>query len=190
MSGTMRARLAKFGDVLFLDDTRSGVTSSGFSFWNVMVVNSEGKILYGMGAMTMTHGDDTVAWVLKSLVSMCTRIQMIAKTTLSDLGEYPNTVKVSFDTPSVMKWLPQVTFCGACTWHIMAIDFPKNLKSIKDYEGCKRFVKSNLVENTVDKSAWESLLAEVAVNGLTLLSIFSPWLNTSRGGDILGGWKT
>jgi hypothetical protein len=46
MSGRMRARLAKFGDVLFLDDTRSGVTSSGFSFWNVMVVNSEGKILY------------------------------------------------------------------------------------------------------------------------------------------------
>jgi hypothetical protein len=44
----------------------------------------------------------------------------------------------------------------------MAIDFPKtkNLKSIKDYDGCKRFVKSNLVENTADKSAWESLLAE------------------------------
>jgi hypothetical protein len=62
-----------------------------------MVVNSEGKILYRMGAMTMTHGDDAVAWVLKSLVSMFPRIQMIAKTTMPDLGKHPNMVKVSFD---------------------------------------------------------------------------------------------
>jgi hypothetical protein len=43
MSGRMRARLAKYGDVLFIDDTRSGVNSSGFSFRNVMIVNSEGR---------------------------------------------------------------------------------------------------------------------------------------------------
>ncbi len=61
-----------------------------------MVVNCEGKILYGMGAMTMTHGDDAVDWVLKSLVSMFPRIQSVAKTTMSDLGEHPNMVRPSF----------------------------------------------------------------------------------------------
>jgi hypothetical protein len=96
MSGRMRARLAKFGDVLFIDDTRSGITSSGFSFWNVMVVNCEGKILYGMGAMTMTHGDDAVDWVLKSLVNIFPGIQSVAKTTMSDLGEHTSMVKPSF----------------------------------------------------------------------------------------------
>ncbi|KAL7501890.1 hypothetical protein ACHAXN_000061, partial [Cyclotella atomus] len=57
----------------------------------------------------MTHGDDAVDWVLKSLVSMFPRIQSVAKTTMSDL---------------------------------------------------EHVVKSNLVENTVDKSEWESLLSE------------------------------
>jgi len=65
-------------------NTRNGITSSGFLFWNVMVVNCEGKILYRMGAMTMTHGDgdDAVDWVLKSLVSMFPHIQSVAKTTM------------------------------------------------------------------------------------------------------------
>jgi hypothetical protein len=49
-----------------------------------------------MGAMTMTHGDDAVDWVLKSLVSMFPRIQSVAKTTMSDLGEHPNMVRPSF----------------------------------------------------------------------------------------------
>jgi hypothetical protein len=78
MSGRMRARLAKYGDVLFIDDTRSGVTSSGFSFWNVMVVNSEGKILYaGMGAVTMTHDDNAVDWLLKSLENFFLALRLL-----------------------------------------------------------------------------------------------------------------
>jgi hypothetical protein len=109
MSGRMRARLAKYGDMLFIDDTRSGVTSSGFSFWNVMIVNSEGKILYGMGAMTMTHGDGAVDWLLKTIVKLFPGIKIVAKSTMSDLG---------VSSSLVTKWLPKVTFCGACTWHI------------------------------------------------------------------------
>jgi hypothetical protein len=49
-----------------------------------------------MGAMTMTHGDDAVDWVLKSLVNMFPRIQSVAKTTMSDLGEHTSMVKPSF----------------------------------------------------------------------------------------------
>jgi len=49
---------------------------------------------------------------------------------------------------------------GACTWHIMVIDFPKNLGHLPDYESVKAFVYSNLVYNTVDKHEWEEYLLQ------------------------------
>ena len=46
-------------------------------------------------------------------------------------------------------------FFGACTWHIMTIDFPKNLGHIPSYEEVKSYVYNNLVRNTSSKDEWE-----------------------------------
>ena len=78
----------KHGDVLFIDDTRSGVSSSGFAFWNVIVVDEEGKAKYGMGAMTMTTDDGAVEWILKTLATLCPPISNIIRSTMSDLGKF------------------------------------------------------------------------------------------------------
>ena len=56
--------------------------------------------------------------------------------------------------------LPRVTFCGACTWHILSIDFPNNLKHVPGYKALKNFVKSKLVNNTTDKDLWHDYLNE------------------------------
>ncbi len=60
----------------------------------------------------------------------------------------------------ISKALPNVDFEGACTWHIMALDFPKNLKHLPGYAECKKFVYDHLVHNTVCKDEWERYLAE------------------------------
>ena len=59
---------------------------------------------------------------------------------------------------AIKSALPSVKACLVCTWHIMAIDFPTNLKHIKDYEQCKAYVYNNLVNNTVNKKEWEGHL--------------------------------
>ena len=56
--------------------------------------------------------------------------------------------------------LPGVQFFGVCTWHIMALDFPRNLNHIVGYEDCKNFVYKHLVKNTTCKKAWEDYLSE------------------------------
>ena len=87
-TGRMRARLEKHGVMIFLDDTRSGVNTSNFCFWNVMVVDHEGKTQTVMGAMTMCASYDAVKWVLNSLVSMSPFASTTIKATMSDLGTF------------------------------------------------------------------------------------------------------
>lgn len=70
-TGRMRGRLAKHGDVLWIDDTRSGVNSSGFAFWNIMIFDSEGKVKFGMGAMTISSEDSAVKWIFQALTTSC-----------------------------------------------------------------------------------------------------------------------
>ena len=59
--------------------------------------------------------------------------------------------------------MPNVDFYGACTWHIMTIDFPKNIGHIPDYESCKNYVYNKLVRYTVDKVEWENYLLDACL---------------------------
>lgn len=94
-TGRMRARLEKHGVMIFLDDTRSGVNTSNFCFWNVMVVDHEGKTQTVMGAMTMCASYDAVKWVLDSLVSMSPFASTTIKATMSDLGTFHMLLPIS-----------------------------------------------------------------------------------------------
>jgi hypothetical protein len=73
--------------MIFLDDTRSGVNTSGFCFWNVMVSDHNGKSQTVMGAMTMCASHEAAYWVLKSLVDMSPFAAEIVKATMTDLGK-------------------------------------------------------------------------------------------------------
>ena len=42
-TGRMRARLIAKGIVIFADDSRSGINTSGFCFWNIMILNQDRK---------------------------------------------------------------------------------------------------------------------------------------------------
>ena len=86
-TGRMRARLLRHGAMIFIDDTRSGVNTSNFCFWNVMVSDHEGKSQTVMGAMTMCASHDAVSWVLQSLVAMSPFAVDVVKATMSDLGK-------------------------------------------------------------------------------------------------------
>jgi len=94
-TGRMRARLEKHGVMIFLDDTRSGVNTSNFCFWNVMIVDHEGKTQTVMGAMTMGASYDAVKWVLDSLVSMSPFAATTIKATMSDLGTFHMLLPIS-----------------------------------------------------------------------------------------------
>jgi len=87
MTGRMRARLRRYGIFLFLDDSRSGINSSGFCFWNVVVINEEGRVYTVMGAMTMGASNEAVEWLLKMMVEMCPEVADICIGTMSDLGK-------------------------------------------------------------------------------------------------------
>jgi len=87
-TGRMRARLLRHGAMIFIDDTRSGVNTSNFCFWNVMVSDHEGKSQTVMGAMTMCASYEAVSWVLQSLVGMSPFAAEVVKATMSDLGKY------------------------------------------------------------------------------------------------------
>ena len=86
-TGRMRARLRIHGVLIFIDDSRSGINTSGFSFWNVMTVNEDKKSGTAMGAMTMDASDAAVYWVLRQLVEMAPFAADVIKQMLSDLGE-------------------------------------------------------------------------------------------------------
>ena len=90
-TGRMRTRLRRNGVFIFLDDSRSGINTSGFCFWNIVVVDGDGKVHTVMGAMTMSASIEAVRWMLWSMVDMCPEAVDIVKGTMSDLGEssYP-----------------------------------------------------------------------------------------------------
>ena len=148
-TGRMRARLKAKGAVIFADDSRSGINTSGFCFWNIMILNQDRKAFCVMGAMTMDASNDAVEWILGSMVSMCPQASEVVQKTMSDLA---------LGVSSIKKSLPNVDLCAVCTWHIMVIDFPKNLKHIPDYDNCKNYVYEKLVRNTVCKTEWDDHL--------------------------------
>ena len=76
----------KCGDVLFIDDSRNETNTSGFAFWNLILVDSEGK--YAMGSMTISSSHDAVEWILNSMVEMYLPIREKAQSVLSDLVRY------------------------------------------------------------------------------------------------------
>lgn len=86
-SGRMRSRVRRHGRLIFIDDSRSNINTSGFCFWNVVVVDQDGKIGTGMGAMTMSNSDEAVKWIVQSLVSMCPEAAHVVEAMLSDFGE-------------------------------------------------------------------------------------------------------
>ena len=73
----------------------------------------------------MGVSNDAVSFIFASLVSMEPMAAEIVKGTMSDLA-----VKAS----PISRHLPNVTFWGACTRHIMSIDFPQNVGHVPDYE--------------------------------------------------------
>ena len=86
-TGRMRTRLRRDGIFIFIDDSRSGINTCGFCFWNVVVVDQDGKVHTVLGAMTMHASNAAVHWVLSSMVDMCPEAVEIVQGVLSDLGE-------------------------------------------------------------------------------------------------------
>ncbi|KAL7523383.1 hypothetical protein ACHAXR_000152 [Thalassiosira sp. AJA248-18] len=121
----MRARCRTKGVLQFLDDSRSGINTSGFCFWNFVIVDQDGRVGTTMGGMTMSPSNDAVRWLCSSLVSMCPEAADIVEAIMSDMG-----VK---EEP-VSSMLPNVSFYGGCTWHMMTVDFARNLGHISDYD--------------------------------------------------------
>ena len=60
----------------------------------------------------------------------------------------------------VKSYFLNVEYFGAYTWHIMTIDFPKNVGHVHDYENLKEFVYNSLARTTTYTEHWESLLLE------------------------------
>lgn len=104
-TGRMRGRLKKSGAMLVMDDSRSGINTSGFCFWNLVVVDADGKVGTVMGAMTMSASSDAVKWVLQSLQKMSgLDLSNIITVLMSDLGKTA-LCTVGCDLMDGMKWL-------------------------------------------------------------------------------------
>jgi len=86
-TGRMRSRLRRHGRFIFIDDSRSGINTSGFCFWNVIVVDQDFRAQVAMGAMTMHASNEAVSWVLSSMISMAPDVEHVIKGLMSDLGE-------------------------------------------------------------------------------------------------------
>ncbi|EJK43672.1 hypothetical protein THAOC_37861 [Thalassiosira oceanica] len=101
-----------------MDDSRSGINTSGFCFWNLVIVDADGKVGVVLGAMTMSASAEAITWVLQCLKEMSGFDLSGITVVMSDLGATEDAIKSA---------LPSVKACLVCTWHIMAIDFPTNL---------------------------------------------------------------
>ena len=86
-TGRMRSHLRHRGRFIFIDDSRSGINTSGFCFWNVVVVDQDFRPQVAMGAMTMHASNEAVSWVLSSMISMAPDVEHLIKGIMSDLGE-------------------------------------------------------------------------------------------------------
>lgn len=140
---------AKFGLFIFMDDSRSGINDSVFCFWNIIIVDADGKGQTVLVAMTMHASNKAVHFVLSSLVRMTPeRKQPVAEVLL------------------------KCKYFDACTCHIMVIDFPNALKNIHGYDACKKFVNDYLAHNTtLAKMSGMHTFARLVKIGLLLRSI-------------------
>jgi hypothetical protein len=86
-TGRMRARLRKFGAMIFMDDCRSGINDQGFCFWHVVIHNADGKVQTVLGGMTMTASNEAVEYILKALVTFCPEAVEVIEGMLADLGK-------------------------------------------------------------------------------------------------------
>ena len=98
----------------------------------------------------MDATDPAALRILLDVVFLCPKLAEIVKNTISDVAVSPTVVKQA---------LKSVNYFGACTWHLMAIDFRNNLKHIVGYAECKTFVYNHLVHNTISVIAWEDKLS-------------------------------
>ena len=170
-TGRMRARLRKFGAMIFMDDCRSGINDQGFCFWHVVIHNADGKVQTVLGGMTMTASNEAVEYILKALVTFCPEAVEVIEGMLADLGkDHRRLVFLNFsltDTIVISQYrtgvreepvksvLPNCKYVGACAWHIVAIDFTNALKNIHDYQACKKFFVDKLVNSTTCPNEWE-----------------------------------
>ncbi len=83
----MRSRLRRSVVLIFIDDSRGGISTTGFCFWNVVVVDQDRKLQVAMGAMTMSASNEAVYWILSSLASMTLEAKDVVQGMISDLGE-------------------------------------------------------------------------------------------------------
>ena len=86
-TGRMRSRLRRHGTFIFVDDSRSGINTSGFCFWNICVIDQDRKVQVVMGGMTMSASNEAVQWLFASLVSMTPEAANIVEGLMSDLGK-------------------------------------------------------------------------------------------------------
>ena len=83
----IRSRLCYNYVLIFLYDSRSGISSSCFCFCNVVVVDQDGHTEVAIGSMTMTTRNTAVFCILSSMVSMNPEAVDIVKGLLSNLGK-------------------------------------------------------------------------------------------------------
>ena len=57
-SGRMRGRARQDAIMIVVGDSRTGINTSGFCFWNIMILNADRKAHTILGAMTMDPTDD------------------------------------------------------------------------------------------------------------------------------------
>jgi len=87
-TGRMGGRLKKSGKaMLFMDDSRSGINTSGFCFWNLVIVDADGKVGVVLGAMTMSASAEAITWVLQCLKEMSGFDISGITVVMSDLGK-------------------------------------------------------------------------------------------------------
>lgn len=87
-TGRMRSRLIRHGKLIFVDDSRSGISTSNFCFWNVVLIDQDGKVQVAMSGMTMSPSNEAVYWLLSSMVSMTPEAADVVRSMISDLGMY------------------------------------------------------------------------------------------------------
>ena len=115
-----------------------------------MILNQDRKSHSVMVAMTMDPSNAAAYWVLRFLLSMCPPFIYIINKTMFDLA---------LGMTLINNALPNFNLAATCIWHIMVIDFPKNMKHIPSYDSFKKYVYDRLVRNTMSKIEWVSNMA-------------------------------
>ena len=68
-TGHMHCQLSCHGIFILVDDSRSGINTSGFFFWNVVIIDQDFKAHVVKGRMIMSAFNDTVYWLFILLLS-------------------------------------------------------------------------------------------------------------------------